>query len=202
MADPRKEAFATTSKTIIKNLERAGMEGFFCETSADARELVKSLVPEGSNIAWGGTETFKETGVKEMLEAGAYAMLDRAKAATPEEQRAVYLQHFDSDFFFMSANALTLKGELVNIDGNSNRVACLSFGPKHVVVLVGMNKIVKDVEEGLKRVRTMRARRMRPACTRARRAKRWEYAAIATSRAAYAAIPSSRATAATLAASR
>ena len=155
MADPRKEAFATTSKTIIKNLERAGMEGYFCATSADARELVKSLVPEGSSIAWGGTETFKETGVKEMLEAGAYTMLDRAKAATPEEQRAVYLQHFDSDFFFMSANALTLKGELVNIDGNSNRVACLSFGPKHVIVLVGMNKIVKDTEEGLKRVRTM-----------------------------------------------
>ena len=112
-------------------------------------------MPEGSSIAWGGTETFKETGVKEMLEAGAYTMLDRAKATTPEEQRAVYLQHFDSDFFFMSANALTLKGELVNIDGNSNRVACLSFGPKHVIVLVGMNKIVKDVDEGLKRVRTM-----------------------------------------------
>ena len=111
MADPRKDAFATTSKTIIKNLERAGMEGYFCETSADVRELVKSLVPEGSSIAWGGTETFKETGVKEMLEAGAYTMLDRAKATTPEEQRAVYLQHFDSDFFFMSANALTLKGE-------------------------------------------------------------------------------------------
>ena len=98
MANPRKDAFATTSKTIIRNLERAGMEGYFCETSADARELVKSLVPEGSNIAWGGTETFKETGVKEML---------------------------------------------------------LSFGPKHVIVLVGMNKIVKDVEEGLKRVRTL-----------------------------------------------
>lgn len=80
MADPRKDAFATTSKTIIKNLERAGMEGYFCETSADARELVKSLVPEGSSIAWGGTETFKETDVKEMLEAGAYTMLDRRKS--------------------------------------------------------------------------------------------------------------------------
>ena len=138
--------------------------------------------------------------MKEMLEAGAYTMLDRAKATTPEEQRAVYLQHFDSDFFFMSANALTLKGELVNIDGNSNRVACLSFGPKHVIVLVGMNKIVKDTEEGLKRVRTMRARRMPPACTQARPAKRWEYAACATSRAACAATPSSRAITATPAA--
>ena len=155
MADPRKDAFATTSKTIIKNLERAGMEGYFCETSADARELVKSLVPEGSSIAWGGTETFKETGVKEMLEAGAYTMLDRAKATTPEEQRAVYLQHFDSDFFFMSANALTLKGELVNIDGNSNRLACLLHGPREVYVLVGMNKVVEDVDAGIKRIHTM-----------------------------------------------
>ena len=155
MADPRKDAFATTSKAIIKNLERAGMEGYFCETSADARELVKSLVPEGSSIAWGGTETFKETGVKEMLEAGAYTMLDRAKATTPEEQRAVYLQHFDSDFFFMSANALTLKGELVNIDGNSNRLACLLHGPREVYVLVGMNKVVEDVDAGIKRIHTM-----------------------------------------------
>lgn len=155
LSNPRKTAFAATAKTIIKNLQRNNMEGYFCETSEQARELVASLVPQGSSVAWGGTETFKETGVKDMLEAGDYVMLDRAKAATPEEQRAVYLQHFDSDYFFMSSNAITHKGELVNIDGNSNRLACLLHGPRHVIVLVGINKVVKDVEEGLKRVRTM-----------------------------------------------
>ena len=155
MEDPRVAAFAQQAKTIINHLERHGMEGYFCETSADAVELVRTLVPQGASIAWGGTKTFEETGVKAMLEAGNFRMLDRTKAATPEEQRAIYLQHFDSDYFFMSANAITRKGELVNIDGNSNRLACLLFGPREVYVLVGMNKVVEDVDAGIKRIHTM-----------------------------------------------
>ncbi len=155
MGDPRTDAFAATAATIIKKLERNGMEGHYCETSAAAVELVKQLVPEGSSIAWGGTETFKETGVKAALEAGDYRMLDRSTAKTPEEARAIYQQHFASDAFFMSTNAITLNGELVNIDGNSNRLACLLFGPQRVIVLVGMNKVVSTVEAGIERVHTM-----------------------------------------------
>ena len=135
MENPRTLAFAQTAQTIIKQLERRNMEGYFCETSADAVELVRKLVPAGASIAWGGTETFKETGVKSMLEAGDYRMIDRAKATTPEEAREILLQHFASDCFFMSANAITRKGELVNIDGNSNRLACLLHGPREVYVL-------------------------------------------------------------------
>lgn len=155
MSNPRTDAFAATAKTIIGQLERHGMEGYFCETSADARELVRKLVPQGASIAWGGTETFKETGVKAMLEAGDYRMLDRSTAITPEQQREIYQQHFASDCFFMSTNAITRKGELVNIDGNSNRLACLLFGPREVYVLVGMNKVVEDVDAAVKRIHTM-----------------------------------------------
>lgn len=155
MEDPRVAAFAQQAKTIINHLERHGMEGYFCETSADAVELVRKLVPAGASIAWGGTATFEETGVKAMLEAGDYRMLDRSLAKTPEEQRKIYQQHFASDCFFMSANAITRKGELVNIDGNSNRLACLLFGPREVYVLVGMNKVVEDVDAGIKRIHTM-----------------------------------------------
>ena len=155
METPRTLAFAQTAQTIIKQLERRNMEGYFCETSADAVELVRKLVPAGASIAWGGTETFKETGVKSMLEAGDYRMIDRSKATTPEETREILLQHFASDCFFMSANAITRKGELVNIDGNSNRLACLLYGPREVFVLVGMNKVVEDVDAGIKRIHTM-----------------------------------------------
>ncbi len=151
----RKTAAAATAKTIIKHLERNGFEGYFCEDSAAARELVRQLVPDGASIAWGGTETFKETGVKAMLEEGSYTMLDRSTATTPEETRAMYLSHLASDCFFMSTNAITLKGELVNIDGNSNRLACLLYGPKQVFVLVGMNKVCTDIDSALKRVQTM-----------------------------------------------
>lgn len=174
MENPRTFAFAQTAQTIIKQLERRNMEGYFCETSADAVELVRKLVPAGASIAWGGTETFKETGVKSMLEAGDYRMIDRAKATTPEEAREILLQHFASDCFFMSANAITRKGELVNIDGNSNRLACLLHGPREVYVLVGMNKVVEDVDAGIKRIHTMAcpAQRRAPAHGHALRAHR------------------------------
>lgn len=154
MSDPKKAAAAATAKTIIKHLERNGFDGYFCESSADAQELVKQLVAEGSTIAWGGTETFKETGVKAVLESGNYVMLDRSTATTPEETRAMYMSHLASDCFFMSTNAITTQGELVNIDGNSNRLACLLFGPKQVIVLVGMNKVCADIDSAIKRVQT------------------------------------------------
>ena len=155
MENPRTLAFAQTAQTIIKQLERRNMEGYFCETSADAVELVRKLVPAGASIAWGGTQTFGETGVKAMLEAGDYRMLDRSKATTPEQTHEIILQQLASDCFFMSANAITRKGELVNIDGNSNRLACLLYGPREVFVLVGMNKVVEDVDAGIKRIHTM-----------------------------------------------
>lgn len=154
MDNPRTAAFATMAQGIIKQLDRAGFEGYFCQNSEDARALVAKLVPVGSSVAWGGSETFKETGIKDMLAKGNYQMLDRAKASSPDELREVFLSHFASDFFFMSTNALTQKGELVNIDGNSNRLACLLHGPKQVIVLVGMNKVVCDVDAAFKRIRT------------------------------------------------
>lgn len=87
--------------------------------------------------------------------AGCYRMLDRATATTPEEQREMWRDRTSADWFFMSANALTLNGELVNIDGNSDRLSLLLHGPAHVVVLAGMNKLVADVEAGIKRIRTV-----------------------------------------------
>ena len=157
MADPRIDAFAQTAKTIINQLERHGMEGYFCETSADAVELVRKLVPEDASIAWGGTATFAQTGVKAMLEAGNYRMIDRSVAKTPEEAEAIYQQHFASDCFFMSTNAITRKGELVNIDGIGNRVAALCFGPKQVIVVAGMNKVAADLDGAVSRARHIAA---------------------------------------------
>ena len=155
MTNLRKAAFSVTADTLIKHLKRRNMEGYFCEDSAAAVELVKSLVPEGSSIGWGGTVTFEQTGVKAMLQEGNYRLLDRSTAQGPEELRDMYLSHLAADCFFMSTNAITLKGELVNIDGNSNRLACLLYGPRQVIVLVGMNKLVEDVEVGIKRIQTM-----------------------------------------------
>ncbi len=147
-------AFETTSKTIIRNLESRNMEGYFFENSKDAVAAILEMMPEGSSVTWGGSETFKETGMFDALKAGNYELIDRTTATTDEERRAQYGQMAMSDYFFMSSNAVTMDGELVNIDGNSNRVGLLVHGPRHVMILVGMNKITADVESAVKRIRT------------------------------------------------
>lgn len=147
-------AFETTAKTIIRNLETRNMEGYFFENSKDAVAAILEMMPAGSTITWGGSETFKETGMFDALKANDYELIDRTTATTDEERRAQYGQMAMADYFFMSSNAVTLNGELVNIDGNSNRVGLLVHGPRHVMILVGMNKITADVESGVKRVRT------------------------------------------------
>lgn len=158
MAQPTDTVRASWKKaadSVITKLSRHNIEGFWAPTSADAIRLVQSWMREGDSVTWGGSETFKETGMKAALDdAGIYRMLDRSTATTASEQREMWRDRTSADWFFMSANALTLDGELVNIDGNSDRLSLLLHGPSHVVVLCGVNKLVADVDAGIKRIRT------------------------------------------------
>ena len=95
--------------------------------------------------------TLIESGLMEAIHNGDYNIINRDKAKTPEEQREVYAEICSSDFFPMSTNAITLDGELINIDGRGNRVAFLCYGPQNVLILTGMNNVVTDVEAGFKR---------------------------------------------------
>lgn len=151
---PKQLAFETTVNTIIKHLKARNIEGYFFENSAEAVSAILDMMPEGSSVTWGGSETFKETGMLAALENGNYNLIDRSKAQTAEERQNQYSQMVLADYFFMSSNAVTLDGQLVNIDGNSNRVGLLVHGPKHVMILVGMNKLTADVESAIKRIRT------------------------------------------------
>ena len=122
---------AKTAASIIKKLEQHGMEGHFCASRGEAVELVLSWMKAGDSVTWGGSETFKESGMKAALDnAGCYRMVDRTTASTPEEQREMWRDRTSADWFFMSANALTVNGELVNIDGNSDRLSLLLHGPR------------------------------------------------------------------------
>ena len=152
--NPKKEAYRQTAKTIIGWLERRNIDGYYFETSKDAVEAILNTVPEGSKVTWAGSVTFIESGMKEALEKGNYELIDRDAINTKEEAREVYGKQVMSDFCFMSTNAITLKGELVNIDGRSNRLSLLLHGPQNVILLIGMNKVVADVESGIKRIRT------------------------------------------------
>ncbi len=150
---PKQKYYENVAATIIKNLEKRQMEGYYCANSQEAVKKALELMQEGSSIAWGGSMTLSETGLMDAIRSGNYQIIDREKAKTQEEQRKLYGEICCSDYFLMSTNAITLDGELVNIDGRGNRVAFLCFGPQNVLVLAGMNKLVSDVESGVQRVR-------------------------------------------------
>ena len=150
----KQQAFAKSAPGIIKNLEKRGMEGYYFEDCASMVKAVLSMMPEGSVLSWGGSASLTESGMMDAIQKGNYTLIDRATAQTDQERREIYGKTVMSDFYFCSTNALTLDGELVNIDGNGNRVACLIHGPQHVMLLVGMNKVVKDLDSAVKRVRT------------------------------------------------
>lgn len=142
------------AQTIIKALEKRNMTAVYCQSAEDCRKKVLELIPEGSVISWGGSMSIHECGIPKALKAeGKYDVLDRTQYTTPEQQQEFAVKTFQSDYFLMSTNAITLDGELVNVDGNGNRVASLIYGPKHVIVVAGMNKVVDSVEAGYKRTR-------------------------------------------------
>lgn len=155
MEDVKRTAHRATAEHIIKKLAIRNMTGHYRDTAAEAVELARDLVEPGQSVTWGGSVSFSESGIKAALEADGHRMIDRTQAATPEEQDAMWREQVGADWFFMGTNAITLDGELVNIDGNANRLALLLHGPKHVCVIAGMNKVVADVESGLKRIRTV-----------------------------------------------
>lgn len=148
-----KEAEKLRAKTIIKGLEKRNMEGVFCETKEDALSKALSYIEDGSSVTWGGSMSIEEIGLMDAVKNGNYKVIDRSVAKNYEEQREIFSKAVLADYYLMSSNAITLDGELINIDGTGNRVACLTYGPKNVIMIVGMNKIVNDVEDGIKRVR-------------------------------------------------
>ena len=147
------EAMKLQAQTIIKGLGKRNMEGVFCETKQDALKQALSYMEDNAVVTWGGSMSIAEIGLIDAVKNGNYQVIDRSVAKNYEEQREIFSKAVLADYYLMSSNAITLDGELINIDGTGNRVACLSYGPKNVIMIVGMNKVVNDVEDGVKRVR-------------------------------------------------
>ena len=154
---PKKKYYENVANTIIKNMEKRQIEGYYCPDSASALKKALELIPKGSSIGWGGSMTLTETGLMDAIQNGDYKIINRELAKTPEEQRKVYGEICCSDYFLMSTNAITIDGELINIDGRGNRVSFLCYGPQNVLILTGINKIVTDIDAGLKRARDIAA---------------------------------------------
>ena len=141
------------AEKVIKGLQSRNMEGFYAETKEDALKLALELIPTGSSVSWGGSMSIEEIGLKNAMREGDYVVYDRDAAKSPEERREIEIKTFGCDYFLASSNAVTEDGVLVNIDGNSNRVAAIAYGPKHVLMIAGRNKITKDVDAAIYRAR-------------------------------------------------
>lgn len=160
-------------KRTMENLEKNNMEAYFVEDEKALIEKIGEFLKEGDTVAVGGSMTLFETGVIDFLRNGKFSFLDRyEKGLTAEGIKDVFRKSFLADAYFVSSNAVTEKGELYNVDGNGNRVGAMLYGPDKVIVIVGVNKIVKDVEEAISRTKgyaapanTKRLNRNTP-CTR------------------------------------
>lgn len=150
---PREKRNQMLGARVVKALENRNMEAYFVCSKEEALNKALELIPEGSSVGWGGSMSVEEIGLKDAIRRGNYEAIDREAAKTPEENNAVTHQVLMSDYFLTSSNAVTEDGILVNIDGNANRVAAICYGPKYVIMIVGINKVVRAEEDALSRAR-------------------------------------------------
>lgn len=150
----------SNKKTVIQkritktgeNLVKNNMDFYYAETKNDVRPIVESLLKKGDVITNGGTMSMAECGLSDLLNSPEYMYLDRT-GKSREEVEEIYIKAFSADVYISSSNAITEDGVLYNVDGNSNRVAALAYGPKSVIIIAGYNKIVRDLNEAEIRVK-------------------------------------------------
>lgn len=141
------------AEKTIEGLEKRNMQGFYAENKEEAVKIALSLIPKGSVVSWGGSATLQETGLINTLKNNNYQCLDRNDAESREEKEEIAHKALNADYYLMSTNAMTIDGQLINIDGNGNRVAALIYGPKNVIIVTGINKICDTYDSALSRAR-------------------------------------------------
>lgn len=142
----------------IKALEKNNMNGYLAKDTDDIINIIKELVDEKSLVACGGSMTLFKTGIIDLLRSGRYNFLDRYEEnLSPQEMKEIFRKSFCADAYFTSTNAITEEGELYNVDGMGNRVAAMLYGPDKVIVVCGVNKIVKNIDEAINRNKVVSA---------------------------------------------
>ncbi len=145
----------TLGTEACKALEKNGFTALFIETGEDARAFIEGLLVPGMSVGLGGSITLKEIGLHAVLEKAEVRILDHQKKdLSADAKMEIMRSQLTCDLFLSSSNAVTLDGEIFNIDGNGNRVAALTFGPKKTVVVIGSNKIVRNLAEAQERCET------------------------------------------------
>lgn len=140
-------------ETVIKNLAKRDITGYYAENREEALNLVLGMIPDGAVVGKGGSETLNELGIIPVLKEGNYTYLDPFGDTDPEKAKEVKRAVFSADVMLTSANAVTLDGEIVNIDGTGNRMAAVIWGPDKVIFVVGANKLVESIDSAVDRIK-------------------------------------------------
>lgn len=142
---------------IMDRLKKNGMGAFYYATAREAAEEILRQIPREATVGVGGSITVREMGIPEALIKRGQKVYDHWQEKTKEARHAIGRLQQQSDYFLTSTNALTLDGKLINVDASGNRVTSMIFGPCHVIVVAGINKIVLNLEAGLARLRKIAA---------------------------------------------
>ena len=157
MATPREIYYEKRGAQLVKNLQGRHFEAYYCASRQEALEKALELIPEGASVGWGGAMSAEQIGLMDAVRKGNYRPLDRSTCKTQEEKDLVARESMFADVFLTGANALSIDGQMVNIDGTGNRVAATIYGPKTVLVIAGMNKVCDSLEDAFRRARTVAA---------------------------------------------
>ena len=153
MITPIKALFDIKGPKVAEALTKRHFEAYYCSDKEAAVKKILEIIPKNHSVAWGGTMTMDQLGLKDKLAAAGYSLIDRDKGATPEERELIMHKALNCGSFIMSSNAITEDGQLFNIDGKGNRVAALIYGPENVIIIAGMNKVVQNMDAAYDRVR-------------------------------------------------
>ena len=157
MATPIELYYKKRGEVLVKNLKNRHFDAWYCDTREEALAKALELIPEGSTVGWGGAMSAQQIGLMSALHTGNYNPIDRDLCKTPEDRERAMKDCMFADFFLTGANALSLDGQMVNIDGAGNRVSAIIYGPKNVLVIAGMNKVEDSLDAAINRARTVAA---------------------------------------------
>lgn len=142
---------------LVKNLQSRHFDAYYCATKEEALSKALDLIPKDATVGWGGAYSAMQIGLMDALNKGPYRTIDRDKCKTQEEKQQAAKDCFSADVFLTGANALSLDGQMVNIDGNGNRIGAVIYGPTSVLVIAGMNKVEENLDAAIRRARTVAA---------------------------------------------
>lgn len=157
MIEPKQKYYEKRGQILVKNLKNRHFDAYYCPDKESALQKALELIPEGASVGWGGAMSCQQIGLMEALNSGNYNTIDRDLCTTAEERKAAMKKALFADVFLTGANAISLDGQMVNIDGMGNRVAAIIYGPDKVLVVAGMNKVCDSLEDALRRARTVAA---------------------------------------------